>query len=140
MYIKEDKVRMHDTDMAGIIYFAKVFRIVHDALEDLLHDEGLIYQDLFTSSDWAFVIAHAESDYIKPMRVGDKLHIHVVCEKIGTRSFTMGYKIYKDETKLMATARTVHVTIQPKEHKSVPIPDSLRASLKKYELDLQDSL
>lgn len=132
VFIKKDKVRMHDTDMAGIIYFAKVFRIVHDTMEDLMAQEGLVFQNLFTTSDFAFVIAHAEADYLQPMRVGDQMEIHAWCDKIGNASFTMRYDLLRDGKELVATAKTVHVTIEPESHATIPIPDSLRKSLEKY--------
>jgi 1,4-dihydroxy-2-naphthoyl-CoA hydrolase len=132
MYVAHNKVRMHDTDMAGIIFFGSQFRIIHDAWEDLMAHEELSFDHLFTSETYAFVIVHAEADYLAPLKAGDKLTIHVSVEHIGTTSFTIHYKLYKSDDLLVGTAQTVHVTINRETHKKIDIPEKLRETLKKY--------
>lgn len=132
MFISYNKVRMHDTDMAGILYFARQFRFVHDALEDLVEKEGFSFDHLFHNSHFVFVIVHAEADYVTPVKVGDLLEVHVEVEHLGNTSFTMDYKIFKPNRVLMGKAKTVHVCLDSKTRKKVPIPDALRDIFKKY--------
>ena len=133
MFIAHNIVRMHDTDMAGILYFARMFRFAHDALEDFMMHEGIRFQEMFKKHDFAFVIAHAEADYKLPMTVGDPLDVHVTVDKIGTTSFTIGYKIYfSDRLSLAGTVKTIHVTLDPKTRVKIPIPDRFRVILQRY--------
>lgn len=132
MYVAKNKVRMHDTDMAGIIFFASQFRFIHDAWEDLMSHEELSFDHLFTSETYAFVIVHAESDYLAPLKAGDALEIHLAIEKIGNSSFTVSYKVYKSDKTLVGTAKTVHVTINRETRKTIPLPEKLKAILQKY--------
>lgn len=132
MFIAYNKVRMHDTDMAGILYFARQFRFVHDALEDFAESEGYGLHHLFHSKDFVFVIVHAEADYLTTLRVGDELEVHLTVERIGNSSFTLDYQIYKSDAVLCGTAKTVHVTLDSKTRKKIPIPQELRKSLEKY--------
>lgn len=134
MYISYNKVRMHDTDMAGILYFARQFRFVHDALEDFIESEGLKFDRLFKESHFLFVIAHAEADYLAPLSVGDKLEVHLFVEKIGISSFTLSYHIYKDQHLLVGTAKTVHVTIDAKTRQKITIPTDFRVHLEKHNI------
>ena len=129
----QNKVRMHDTDMAGIIFFASQFRFMHDAWEDLMSHEELSFDHLFTSETYAFVIVHAEADYKFPLKAGDSLEICLEIEKIGNSSFTVFYKIYKSDHTLVGTGKTVHVTIDRLSRKKIPIPEQLRTILHKYE-------
>jgi 1,4-dihydroxy-2-naphthoyl-CoA hydrolase len=133
MFISYNKVRMHDTDMAGILYFAKQFRYVHDALEDLVEKEGLSFDYLFNNSSFVFVIVHAEADYLAPVKVGEILEVHVEVENLGNTSFTMGYKIFKTDNVLMGTAKTVHVCLDAKTRTKISMPDELRKILQKYQ-------
>src|SRR6476660_7488139 len=94
-FISRNKVRMHDTDMAGILYFARQFRFVHDALEDCWEAEGYDFQHIFHDEKNIFVIVHCEADYYLPLHVGDKLEVHLSCERIGHHSFTLFYQIFK---------------------------------------------
>ena len=132
MFITHNKVRMNDTDMAGILYFANQFRFVHDAWEDLVETENLSFQQILQNEDFLFVIVHVEADYLAALNVGDKLEIHVEVEKIGNSSFTMLYHIYSQDKTLVGKAKTTHVTIDKVTRKKMNIPDNLKKLLKKH--------
>lgn len=135
MFIAHNQVRMHDTDMAGILFFARQFRFAHDALEDFAASEGFQFNDVFQNRDFLFVIVHAEADYMVPLMVSDKLEVHLSIEQVGQSSFTAAYDIYKIEKKglvLAGRAKTVHVTIDKKKRTKISIPDDLRKTLTKH--------
>ncbi len=131
MFIAYNKVRMHDTDMAGILYFPRQFRFAHDALEDFVESQGYSFDKIFHHGNFVFVIVHAEADYLSPLRVGDKLQIHVTVDHVGQSSFTMAYGIYKEDGTLTGKAKTVHVTLERKARTKVHIPQEFRAILEK---------
>jgi len=133
MYLAKNKVRMHDTDMAGRLYFARQFRFAHDALEDLVEHEGFEFDYLFHKEDFVIVIVHCEADYYKPLKVGDLLATRLTVERAGTTSFTLLYQFYKEEgEELVGTARTVHVTLDKKSGEKIEIPGRFRKILEKY--------
>lgn len=136
MFITHNKVRMHDTDMAGILYFANQFRYVHDAWEDLVESEGISFSQVLHQEDFLFVIVHVEADYLASLNIGEHLEVHVSAEKIGTSSFTMLYNIYRDNRELVGRAKTVHVTIDKATRKKIPIPHHLKAKLQKYQIPI----
>lgn len=138
-FISINKVRMHDTDMAGILYFARQFRFVHDALEDLFESEGYKFEDLFQDYNFIFVIVHAESDYIKPIKVGDKLEVHLSIEKMGDSSVILLYEIYRDGQELVGTAKTVHVCLERIARIKMSIPDDIRSRFTKYVVNKNSS-
>ena len=131
MFITKNKIRMHDTDMAGRLYFARQFRFAHDALEDYCESKGFSFDDVFHQSKFVFVIVHCEADYISLLKVGDDLEIKVFVEKIGTSSFTIHYDIYKTDGTLAGKAKTVHVTLDRETGKKIPIPLHFREALEK---------
>lgn len=132
MFKTHNKVRMHDTDMAGILYFPRQFRFVHDALEDLLASEGTNFETIFHKEQFVFVIVHAEADYLSPLRVGDDLDIMVSVETIGRSSFSFVYKIYKKDGTLTGSAKTIHVALDTHTRKKIPIPHKLETMLRKH--------
>jgi len=133
MFISTNTVRMYDTDTAQILFFGSQFRFINDALEDLLAGEGLTMNYLFTECDFGFVVRHAESDYLGPLHVGDKIRVEMTVTHIGTTSFEFAYKIFKQATnQLVGTSKSAHVVIDRKTHTKRSIPDSLKASLTKY--------
>lgn len=132
-FITKNKVRMHDTDMAGILYFPRQFRFSHDALEDFIESEGMTFEQVFRREKFVFVIVHAEADYFIPLHVGDKIEVHLTIDHIGTSSFTVGYKIYREpNNELVGSAQTIHVSLDSETRKKIPIPTRLRTSLEKY--------
>jgi 1,4-dihydroxy-2-naphthoyl-CoA hydrolase len=132
MFLTKNKVRMHDTDMAGILYFPRIFRFTHDALEDLVESEGFSFDKVFHEKNFVFVIVHCEADYYSPVRVGDNLSVHVGIENFGNSSFTVLYELYKTDQTHIGTAKTIHVTLERLSRKKIPIPDILKTSLGKY--------
>jgi 1,4-dihydroxy-2-naphthoyl-CoA hydrolase len=65
MFVAPYTVRMHDSDMAGIIFFANQFKFVHDIWEDFITSEGIGLAHIFNDAEYLFVIVHAEGDYIR---------------------------------------------------------------------------
>lgn len=133
-FVGYNQVRMHDTDMAGILYFARQFRFVHDAIEDFFAAEGLPFDYLFHKEPFVSVIVHCEADYLAILKVGDRLETHLWIEKIGKTSFHVAYEIYRDKT-LIGRAKTVHVTLTRITRKKKTIPKKLLSILERY---LQD--
>lgn len=126
---------MHDTDIAGILYFPRQFRFVHDALEDFSESSGMPFTQIFLKEKFLFVVVHAESNYYHPLHIGDRLEIEVTLSQIGTTSFTMHYKIYKIEPHdriLSGSAHTVHVTLDSKTRQKIPIPEHFRKILEQH--------
>jgi len=136
-FITKNKVRMHDTDMAGILYFPRIYRFAHDALEDFIESEGTNFEQIFHKEKFVFVIVHSEADYYVPMKVGDPLEVHLYIERIGNSSFTIGYKIYREPVKeLVGSAKTIHVCLDSTTRTKIPIPETMRTSLLKHLIQL----
>lgn len=134
-FIAKNRVRMHDTDMAGILYFARQFRFVHDAFEDFIATEGWDLYQIFKKEQHLFVIVHVSADYYQSVFVGDELEVHVGVERVGTTSFTLLYKIFRvPKNELVGAAKTVHVCIDRDTREKAPLPSSFMAALEKYKI------
>ena len=138
MYTYQAKIKLHDTDAAGILFFSHQFEIVHDAYEALLEHIGFGFAELIRNKDYFLPIVHAESDYKMPLFVGDLIEIQVIVEKVGDTSFIFSYKLLNTKQELVGTARTVHVTIDKNTRKKIPLPPDMRAKIDAlYALDHQ---
>lgn len=135
MFIAKNQVRMHDTDMAGILYFPRQFRFAHDALEDFIESLGFTFDQIFKREHFVFVIVHAEADYFASLHVGDKLKVVLTISNIGTSSFTISYDIFKvgkNIETLMGKAKTVHVTLDSSSRTKIPIPENFKQLLNQH--------
>ncbi|MBF0489074.1 MAG: acyl-CoA thioesterase [Candidatus Omnitrophica bacterium] len=129
MFIYKTQIRLHDTDAAGLLFFANQFVLVHDAYEKLLQKLGFGFEAIIKKRAYFLPIVHAESDYKAPLFVGDDITISVKLENLGTTSFIFVYEIHNQRGVLVGTARTVHVTINKKTKKKITLPKDLRAAL-----------
>ncbi len=131
MFTYKTQIRLHDTDAAGLLFFANQLVIVHDAYEKLLQKIGFSFEAMLKKRSYFLPIVHIESDYKAPLFVGDEIAITVKVENIGTSSFTFAYEIRNKKGLLVGTARTVHVTTAKKTKKKITLPKDFRAALEK---------
>src|SRR3989338_7009014 len=115
-------VKMHDTDAAQVLFFGHQFKMVHDAYETLLEKIGFPFAKILRTTNFFVPVVHAESDYAAPLFVGDKLAIQVTLEHIGRSSFILNYVIVNQRKNIVGTAKTVHVSVNAKTQKKIPLP------------------
>ena len=129
MYTYQTKIKLHDTDAAGLLFFSHQFEMVHDAYEGLLESIGFGFAELLRNQNFFLPIVHAESDYKKPLFVGDVIEIQITVENVGETSFTFAYKLLNARQEIVGTARTVHVTIDKKSGKKIILPKLMREKI-----------
>lgn len=130
MFTYKTQIRLHDTDAAGLLFFANQLVLVHDAYEKLLSKIGFSFEAMLKKRGYFLPIVHIESDYKAPLFVGDDIAIKVKVSHIGTSSFTFVYEIHS-KNKLVGTAKTVHVTINKATKKKIPLPKDFRSALER---------
>ena len=115
-------VRFQDTDAAGVVYFANILRICHEAYEVSLAASGINLKSFFTNPSVAFPIVHTNVDFLRPMYCGDNLMISLLAEKIGLDKFEITYEIIIDEV-VVAKAITRHVCIDINSRNKLELPN-----------------
>lgn len=108
-------VRFQDTDAAGVVYFANVLSICHEAYEASLAASGINLQSFFKNSEAAIPIVHASVDFRRPMFCGDELLIHLIPQQLDDNKFEITYQIVaaSSSEQQLAKAVTRHVCINP---------------------------
>jgi len=129
MYTYQTKIKLHETDAAGLLFFSNQFKLIHDAYELLLESIGFGFAELIREKSFFLPIVHSESDYKSPLFVGDLLEIQVTVSKVGKTSFTFSYKLLDVAQGLVGTAQTVHVTMDKATRKKIPLPQDLRVKI-----------
>ncbi|AFY50310.1 putative thioesterase [Nostoc sp. PCC 7524] len=117
-------VRFQDTDAAGVVYFAHVLSICHEAYEESLGMSGINIKEFFTQPKVAFPIVHASVDFLRPIFCGDKLLISLMPQKIGAEKFEITYEISSDEV-IFAKAITRHVCIDASSRSKQELPTDI---------------
>jgi 1,4-dihydroxy-2-naphthoyl-CoA hydrolase len=123
------KIHFADTDAAGVVYFANLLSICHEAYEEYLTNLTINLQDFFVNNVMAIPIIHAEIDFLKPLFCGDLITINLLGKLISNKVFEINYEINKDNL-LIATALTRHICINPQTRKTQELPFILQDNLK----------
>lgn len=122
-------VRLQDTDAAGVLFFAHLFRHAHDAYEAFMDELGLPLDAVIRDRHWRLPIVHSEADYLAAIGHGERMTVAVEVAKLGRSAFTLAYAFHDDAGRVAARARTVHVAVAPGEAASQALPETLRNGL-----------
>lgn len=131
MYIYKTKIKLHETDAAGLLFFSNQFKLIHDAYEALLEKIGFGFGKLIRDKSYFLPIVHAEAEYKAPLFVDDHITIQVTVQNVGTTSFTFAYKLLNAKKQVVGTALTVHVTTDKKTRKKIPLPRDMRIAIER---------
>ena len=118
--------------MAGMLFFAHLFRYAHEAYERFMSGLGHPLAAIIGGGAYLLPLAHAEADYQRPMRLGEPICIDLGVRHLGETSFRLHYRFWGGDGQLRATAETVHVAFGVVEKRPIAIPSGLRKALEPY--------
>lgn len=90
----EIQVRFNDIDVAGHVHNAAYFLYFETGRIDffkLIADENWNWKKL------GILVARNEADYIKSIKLEDKVIVETSCEDVGKKSITLSYKIFRED-------------------------------------------
>lgn len=122
-------VRFADTDAAGVVYFAQVLSMAHEAYEAALAAHGIDLRSFFAHGPIVVPIVHASVDLRRPMHCGDRLQILATPQRLAAAEFQVHYTyaIAQAPATAVATALTRHVCISPQTRQRLELPEKLAA-------------
>lgn len=130
-------IRMEDTDMTGVIFFARLHAIALEALEYSLAEIGLKVSSL-VQQGYYLPIVHSEADFMKPIFLDDCLQIEVFLAEINSKSLSFAFEFTK-QNETVAIAKLTHVLVDRESKKGIVIPQQIGerlSSLPKKEVNL----
>lgn len=110
-------IRFHETDAAGVVYFANLLTLCHEAYEAALAEMGVDLQRYFSrSGDQAVPVVHTSANFYRPLVCGEAIAISLTPRQISPDSFEIDYEIrsqldLSERSKPLAIALTRHVCI-----------------------------
>ncbi len=129
MYLQHTTVQLHHTDAFGIIFFANQFILAHSCFQSWLEEVGLQFPPNRQLATELLVIVRAESDYLAPIQLSDRLAIAFQVERIGTSSVTNVFTLTNQHGVSVGRVRTVHVLIHPVTSAKMTLPVRWRTAL-----------
>ncbi|MBW4593776.1 MAG: acyl-CoA thioesterase [Brasilonema angustatum HA4187-MV1] len=123
-------IHFQDTDAAGVVYFANLLSICHEAYEESLVISGINLKDFFTNPSVAFPIVHASVDFFRPLYCGDNLVIRLMPQQLSVDRFEVAYEVIVGEV-IAAKAVTRHVCIETSNKTKTELPENMKEWLER---------
>lgn len=131
MFSYKTRIRMRDTDAAGVVFFAAQFALAHEAYEELLAAGKVNLGKMIHQNKIHLPIVHAEADYQAPLYLGDALRIEVALSELRKRSFALDYRLVREDDEQAASrVQTVHLGIDSQTRKKTALPEHIQEILK----------
>ena len=125
-------VRFSDVDHAGIVYYPRFFHYFHVAFEELWRARvgARAYSDLIDLEHVGFPAVRAECDFKSPLRFGDTAEVALSIARLGTKSITFRYRVFRAEPRqLAAEGAVVCAVVDLARFVAVAIPEHVTAVL-----------
>ncbi|MEG3859733.1 acyl-CoA thioesterase [Microcoleus sp. herbarium12] len=128
-------VRFQDTDAAGVVYFANVLAMCHEAYEASLAASGINLKAFFSDREVAFPIIHASVDFYRPLFAGDGLTIQLTPKQVAGDEFEIAYQVFSGEVaeRSSAKALTKHVCIDAVSRTKTQLSEDLMQWMRQFE-------
>ncbi|MBM4376894.1 MAG: acyl-CoA thioesterase, partial [Deltaproteobacteria bacterium] len=85
-FVHRVTARFFEVDRAGILFFGRVFEMCHAAYEELLLAAEADIETLIATDGVGLPLVRSEADFVKPIRLHDRLDVSIALEKLGARS------------------------------------------------------
>ncbi|MFN2114679.1 MAG: acyl-CoA thioesterase [Anaerolineae bacterium] len=129
------RIRFHQCDPAGVLFYGRVFEVVESAYEELCRAAGLDIQALMDQEVHTTPIVRAEADYLSPVRVGEEVTVRAVVERLGGSSIHIAYSIVGADGTERIRAKVVHVFVAADGWSTTEIPPDVRAAYLRFAAD-----
>ncbi|GEA09717.1 thioesterase family protein [Alteromonas sp. KUL49] len=127
------ETRWQDNDVYGHINNVTYYSFFDTAVNRFLVEEAKL--DIHHSQTVAYVVS-SQCQYISPAAYPETIYVGVRVIKIGRSSVTYGISVYAGEEKRrVAHGQFVHVFVDKKTDKAVPIPASIQRCLSDIHID-----
>ena len=120
-----------EADPAQIMFFGNIFGWAHDTFEKWIIEAGYQWKDWFKNTEYMIPIRHTHADFSKPFYPGETYQIEARVKAFGSTSFTMKY-VFLSPAGQHAVVEMVHVVLDGKTHKPIPVPEPIRKKFLPY--------
>lgn len=130
----EFSVRFGEIDQARVVYYPRFFHYFHQAFEEWFSRAlGVSYPDLVLKENVGFPSVRVETEFLAPLRYGDKIRVDLELLEIGRTSITVRYTLVRlADGATSARATIKNVAIDNDTFAPVPIADEWRRRFEKF--------
>jgi 4-hydroxybenzoyl-CoA thioesterase len=133
-FTTELPVRFGEIDQAGVVYYPRFFHYFHQAFEEWFRDAlGVSYPDLVLKEGIGFPSVRVETEFLKPLRYGDRARVQIEVLEVGRKSLTLRYELVRMPDEIVSARATITtVAINNESFSPVAIPDAWRERFERF--------
>ncbi len=132
-FSRERLIRFSDCDPAGIVFYPQYFVMLNGLIEDWFNEQlGIVYADLISDRRIGLPTVRLEADFKAVSRLGDRVRLDLLVEKIGGASLTLQLQCRGADDSLRMNLRQVLVTTSLVSHRALEIPADIRTAIKRW--------
>jgi 1,4-dihydroxy-2-naphthoyl-CoA hydrolase len=134
MFNLKRKINFYDCDPAGILFYARLFEINHSVYEEMINSFKL-KESYWFNDKFVVPIIKTDGAYFKPLKGGETVSINLSVTLLKENSFELTYEWTDEAGDIAAKARTVHVFVDKKRWKKIPIYEDIIKGLESHQRD-----
>jgi acyl-CoA thioester hydrolase len=127
-FIHRLRVRWHETDLQGIVFFANYLAYFDIAMTEYFRELGFPYPEGLVEHGADLFIVKTSAEYHGSARFDDVLDVCVRPGRIGRSSLPLLFEIHRGE-ELLVSGEMIYVNAEPESRQNRPLPESLKAAL-----------
>ena len=132
IFVHDQLIRFSHCDPAGIVYFPRFFDLAHSTMEDWFADGlGQPLPDLIRDRRIGTPTVTIQTDFLKPLRMGDTLRFELRVTKAGNASVQLAYSGKKNGVEHLRITQTI-AFMALDAGTATPIPKDLRPRIEDY--------
>ena len=120
------KIYYHDTDKAGVVYYANYLKYFEEARTEFFLARGINIKEL-AEEDILFVVRRIEVDYKHPAFYGQEIEVVAEVEKVKNASILF-FQYVKDKDSILVESKALLVCVD-KKFKPRAIPSKIKDKL-----------
>lgn len=126
-YHTKRRIEFADTDLAGIVHFARFFVFMETAEHEFLRSLGTSVTTTIEGNKIGWPRLSATCEYVSPLRFEEEVDIHVKVTRKGTKSMTYHFEFKRGEELIARGQMSSACCIcNPGEKiRAIPIPEAL---------------
>jgi 4-hydroxybenzoyl-CoA thioesterase/acyl-CoA thioester hydrolase len=130
-YHTKRRIEFADTDMAGIVHFARFFIFMETAEHEFLRSLGTSVAAKIDDMQIGWPRLAASCEYVSPAKFEEVLDIHLMVARRGNKSITYKFEFHRDDVLIahgqVSAACCVHDVTGTL--KAIPIPDFIASQI-----------
>ena len=132
-FINPLEVRYADLDPQGHVNNAHFLTYFEQARVNYLIHLGLFSKNQ-SFLEIGIILAEAQITFLAPVLYGMEVRVGVRVSRLGNKSLTMEYRMFEASTKTeLATGSSVLVTFDYRTQQTIPIPETWREKISKFD-------